>query len=95
MLNTILCFVATKKAWDKLLICDQIKKLFGSGEIEKVHDTIINISASRKFISATRDAKMISIIVLTMIDHCVNNEKLVFGTHSGRHRKNRYFYTFS
>jgi len=81
VLNTILCFVATKKAWARLLLCDQIKKLFGPEEIEKAHDIVINLSDSRKPRNTTRDTKkMINIIVHTMIDHCVNRENLVFAT---------------
>jgi len=81
VLNTISCFVATKKAWARLLLCDQIKKLFGPEEIEKAHDIVINLSDSRKPRNTTRDTKkMINIIVHTMIDHCVNRENLVFAT---------------
>jgi len=81
VLNTILCFVATKKAWARLLLCDQIKKLFGPEEIEKAHDIVTNLSDSRKPRNTTRDTKkMINIIVHTMIDHCVNRENLVFAT---------------
>jgi len=81
VLNTILCFVATKKSWARSVIYDQIKKYYRPAEIEQAHNIVISLSDSRKPRNTTRDTKrMINVIVHTMIDQCVDNQNVVFAT---------------
>jgi len=81
VLNTILCFIATKRGWARMVLCDHIKKLYSPEEINQAHNIILHISESRKPRNTTRDTKrMTMVIVHTMMDQCLNNNKLVFAT---------------
>lgn len=78
VLNTILCFTATKKVWTRMR---PHKKMYSPEEINEVHNIILDLSDSKKPRKTTCDTKrMIMVIVLTMTDLCLNNKCLVFAT---------------
>jgi len=81
VLNTILCFITTKKSWARLVLCNQIKKLYSPEEIENAYNIVLFISDSRKTRNMNKDIKrMINFTVHTMIDQCLKNDNLVFAT---------------
>lgn len=81
VINTILCFIATKKTWARMILCEQIKKLYSSDMIVEAHNLVIKLGDSRKPRLTTRDTKrMINFIVHNMLDYLVPNSKLLFVT---------------
>lgn len=57
ILDTILCFIATKKFWALMLLCEQLKKHYAPADIAKAHNIVIELSDARRPRLTTCDTK--------------------------------------
>jgi len=81
VLNTILCFIATKKLWARMLLCEQLKKHYAPEDIAEAHNIVIELSDARRPRLTTRDTKrMINVTVHTMLDDLVDNKNIIAST---------------
>jgi len=81
VLNTILCFIATKKLWARMLLCEQLKKHYAPEDIAEAHNIVIELSDARRPRLTTRDTKrMINVTVHTILDDLVDNKNIIFAS---------------
>lgn len=77
----MLCFIATKKLWTKMLLCEQLKKYYAHEDIPKAYNIAIELSDARRARLTTRDTKRrINVTVQTMLDDLVDNRNIIFAT---------------
>ncbi|XP_069975515.1 uncharacterized protein [Penaeus vannamei] len=81
VLNTILCFIATKRLWARMLLCEQLKIHYAPEDIAEAHNIVIELSDARRPRLTTRDTKrMINVTVHTMLDDLVDNKNIIAST---------------
>lgn len=45
--NTILCFIATKKLWSRMFLCEQFKRYYTHKDIVKAYNNVIELFDAR------------------------------------------------